>query len=151
MAGAWLQRTNLWPERTNLRTGSERLRGVANDRAGSSIDRALNFKEIEGWQRRTNVWRRVTNPARTAKRLRNRTANDGYSNEKRCAQCHGKLGLGVRSRNVWNARWWVHVRYCSTHCEAFMSWSDTTPASNVSARIHTSQRSAELTEYPCGP
>src|SRR5262249_30806679 len=37
---------------------------------------------------------------------------------KRCAQCHGKLGLGVRSRNVWNGRWWVHVRYCSTHCEA---------------------------------
>ena len=37
---------------------------------------------------------------------------------KRCAQCHGKLGLGVRSRNVWNGRWWVHVVYCSTHCEA---------------------------------
>jgi hypothetical protein len=31
-ARAWLQRTNLWRERTNLRTGSERLRGVANDR-----------------------------------------------------------------------------------------------------------------------
>src|SRR5262249_41549678 len=30
---------------------------------------------------------------------------------KRCAQCHGKLGLGVRSRNLWNG-------YCSTHCEA---------------------------------
>jgi hypothetical protein len=28
---------------------------------------------------------------------------------KRCAQCHGKLGLGVSSRNVWNGRWWVHV------------------------------------------
>jgi hypothetical protein len=37
---------------------------------------------------------------------------------KRCAQCHGKLGLGVRSRNLWNGRWWIHVRYCSTHCEA---------------------------------
>jgi hypothetical protein len=37
---------------------------------------------------------------------------------KRCAQCHGKLGLGVRSGNLWNGRWWVHVRYCSTHCEA---------------------------------
>src|SRR5262249_47838468 len=35
------------------------------------------------------------------------------------AQCHGKLGLGVRSRNVWNGRWWVPVLYCSTHCEAF--------------------------------
>jgi hypothetical protein len=31
-ARAWLQRTNLWRERTNLRTGSQRLRGVANDR-----------------------------------------------------------------------------------------------------------------------
>jgi hypothetical protein len=37
---------------------------------------------------------------------------------KRCAQCHGKLGLGVRSRNLWSGRWWIHVRYCSTHCEA---------------------------------
>ncbi len=37
---------------------------------------------------------------------------------KRCAQCHGKLGLGVRSRILWNGRWWIHVRYCSTHCEA---------------------------------
>jgi hypothetical protein len=37
---------------------------------------------------------------------------------KRCAQCHGKLGLGVRFRNLWNGRWWSHVRYCSTHCEA---------------------------------
>ena len=50
---------------------------------------------------------------------------------KRCAQCHGKLGLGVRSRNGWNGRWWVHVRYCSTHCGPFMSWSDMTPAPNV--------------------
>ena len=37
---------------------------------------------------------------------------------KRCAQCIGKLGLGVRSRKVWNGRWWVLVRYCSAHCEA---------------------------------
>jgi hypothetical protein len=37
---------------------------------------------------------------------------------KRCSQCRGKLGLGVRFRNVWNGRWWVHVRFCSTHCEA---------------------------------
>jgi hypothetical protein len=36
----------------------------------------------------------------------------------RCAQCRGKLGLGVRSRNLWNGRWWIHVRFCSTHCEA---------------------------------
>jgi hypothetical protein len=37
---------------------------------------------------------------------------------KRCAQCHGKLGLGVRARKVWSGHWWVHVRYCSAHCEA---------------------------------
>jgi hypothetical protein len=37
---------------------------------------------------------------------------------KRCTQCHGKLGLGVRFRNLWNGHWWIHVRYCSTHCEA---------------------------------
>src|SRR5215510_2970089 len=27
---------------------------------------------------------------------------------KRCAQCHGKLGLGLRSRSLWNGRWWIH-------------------------------------------
>jgi hypothetical protein len=37
---------------------------------------------------------------------------------KRCAECQGKLGLGVRYRKVWNGRWGVHVRYCSAHCEA---------------------------------
>ena len=37
---------------------------------------------------------------------------------KQCAQCHGKLGLGVRSRNLWSGHWWVHVRFCSIHCEA---------------------------------
>jgi hypothetical protein len=37
---------------------------------------------------------------------------------KRCAQCQGKLGLGVRSRKVWKGHWRVHVRYCSAHCEA---------------------------------
>ena len=36
---------------------------------------------------------------------------------KRCAQCHGKLGLGVRSRNFWNGRWWAHTRFCSAPCE----------------------------------
>ena len=35
---------------------------------------------------------------------------------KRCAQCHRKLGLGVRSRNFWDGRW-VHTRFCSAHCE----------------------------------
>ena len=36
---------------------------------------------------------------------------------KRCAQCHGRLGLGVRFRNIWNGRWWVHLSFCSTQCE----------------------------------
>jgi hypothetical protein len=36
---------------------------------------------------------------------------------KRCPQCHRRLGLGVRCRNLWNGRWWVHTRFCSTHCE----------------------------------
>jgi len=34
------------------------------------------------------------------------------------SQCLRSLVLGVRSRNMWNGRWWVRVRYCSTHCEA---------------------------------
>jgi hypothetical protein len=36
---------------------------------------------------------------------------------KRCALCHGKLGLGIRSRNLWNGRWWAHTRFCSARCE----------------------------------
>src|SRR5215468_1512025 len=36
---------------------------------------------------------------------------------KRCALCHGRLGLGTRFRNIWNGRWWVHVRFCSVRCE----------------------------------
>src|SRR6516225_3093247 len=36
------------------------------------------------WQRRTNAWRKATNRWAGAKRLRNRTANDGYSDEKMC-------------------------------------------------------------------
>lgn len=34
-----------------------------------------------------------------------------------CAQCQGRLGLGVRSRNLWNGRWWIHIRFCSSRCE----------------------------------
>jgi hypothetical protein len=37
---------------------------------------------------------------------------------KTCAQCHGRLGLGLRSRNVWTGQWWVHLRFCSSRCEA---------------------------------
>src|SRR5262245_22384072 len=36
---------------------------------------------------------------------------------KRCALCHGRLGLGARFRNIWNGRWWAHVRFCSVRCE----------------------------------
>jgi hypothetical protein len=32
-------------------------------------------------------------------------------------RCHRKLGLGTRFRNIWNGRWWVHVRFCSIRCE----------------------------------
>ena len=70
------------------------------------------------WRRGANIWREVTNPWNGSKRPRNRTVNEKGIAMKRCAQCHGPLGLGVRSRNVWNGRWWDHVRYCSTHCEA---------------------------------
>src|SRR5258706_337958 len=36
----------------------------------------------------------------------------------RCAQCYGKLGLGVKFRNLWNGDWWEHFRFCSGKCEA---------------------------------
>ena len=37
---------------------------------------------------------------------------------KTCRPMSGKTGLGVRSRNLWTGHWWVHVRFCSTSCEA---------------------------------
>lgn len=42
----------------------------------------------------------------------------GRAQRKACAQCSGKLGLGTRFRNLWDGRWWVHLRFCSVHCEA---------------------------------
>jgi hypothetical protein len=36
---------------------------------------------------------------------------------KTCVQCQGKLGLGIRARNLWNGRWWSHVYFCSARCE----------------------------------
>jgi hypothetical protein len=37
---------------------------------------------------------------------------------KTCARCDRAMGLGVRTRNFWNGRWWVHLRFCSAQCEA---------------------------------
>ena len=65
---------------------------------------------------------------------------------KRCAQCHGKLGLGVRFRNVWNGRWWVHVRYCSTHCEALHELERYNAAPNVGRHIIARSSPQKLTE-----
>ena len=42
---------------------------------------------------------------------------------KRCAHCQGKLGLGVRFRNLWNGSWWHHLRFCSRRCEDSFSIS----------------------------
>jgi len=44
---------------------------------------------------------------------------------KRCAQCHGKLGLGVRSRNLWNGRWWA-LASARLVAKVNTSWSVTT-------------------------
>jgi hypothetical protein len=37
--------------------------------------------------------------------------------KKRCANCSGRLGLGMTFRNLWNGRWWVHLRLCSAICQ----------------------------------
>jgi hypothetical protein len=42
----------------------------------------------------------------------------GKAAMERCALCHGKLGLGTRFGNIWNGRWWIHVRFCSVRCES---------------------------------
>ena len=67
---------------------------------------------------------------------------------KRCARGHGKLGLGVRSRNVWNRRWWVRVLYCSTHCESphELERYDARAKSETDAKA-TKQRNTEHIEH----
>jgi hypothetical protein len=37
--------------------------------------------------------------------------------KKRCTQCGGKLGLGIRFRNLWKRGGWIHLRFCSSLCE----------------------------------
>jgi hypothetical protein len=37
--------------------------------------------------------------------------------KRRCTQCSGRLGLGIRFRNLWNGTWWTHLRFCSAYCE----------------------------------
>ena len=54
--------------------------------------------------------------------------------------------MSRKTRNVWNGRWWVHVRYCSTHCEALHELERYNARQTWLARIHTWQQSAELTE-----
>jgi len=38
--------------------------------------------------------------------------------KKVCAQCGGKLPLGVRFTNRWIKDGWKHLRFCSAYCEA---------------------------------
>ena len=54
---------------------------------------------------------------------------NGYSDEKDVPNVT-ENSVGVRSRKVWNRRWWVHVRYRRI-VRPFMSWNDTTPAPTV--------------------
>jgi hypothetical protein len=90
-------------------------RGMSSAR--NIIETVFRFDEtifgVELWtpvfKQETNGWRCCNDAAIQAMRCRAM---------KRCAQCHGRLGLGVRSRNLWDGRWWVHVRFCSIHCEA---------------------------------
>ena len=49
---------------------------------------------------------------------------------KRCALCHGKLGLGVRYRNLWNGRWWVHPDFVP-----LSAWSNTTARPNLTGSL----------------
>ena len=35
----------------------------------------------------------------------------------RCNECGGKLGLGIRFRNLWDGFRWFHLRFCSARCE----------------------------------
>src|SRR5262249_6474779 len=89
-------------------------RGLASPPAESS---ARNTIETVFCLRRNHISASALNA--TSQQMTNgRRMAEKEQAMKRCAQCRGQLGLGVRSRNLWNGRWWIHVRYCSTYCEA---------------------------------
>src|SRR5262249_27615324 len=48
---------------------------------------------------------------------------------KRCAQCHGKLGLGVRSRNLWRGAWGFPVLFSPPHAKLFKKPDNRQPTS----------------------
>jgi hypothetical protein len=49
---------------------------------------------------------------------------------------------------VWNGRWWIHVRYCSAHCEALheLERSDAQAKSEADVKA-TKQRKTEYIEH----
>jgi hypothetical protein len=102
-----------------LRVGHLRIRGRRGDGhrywLAKSKGLTAGAEPVDGHQEQ--IFGAKQQALATGQRLRNRGPNEDIA-MKRCAQCHGKLGLGVRYRNVWNGRWWVHLRYCSAHCEA---------------------------------
>src|SRR5262245_10191467 len=66
-------------------------------------------------------------------------------NMKRYSLCHGKLGLGVRFRNIWNGTWWVHVRFCSVRCGAIYQDTQNNAATHTAGTpsLLTALRGAE--------
>ena len=50
-----------------------------------------------------------------------------------------KAGIGTRFRNIWNGRWWVHVRFCSVRCEGIYEVKQ-----NDAANWHTFPRSGNI-------
>src|SRR5262244_1637910 len=61
--------------------------------------------------------KRCKSSNRSALDYSSKHAPKGKAAMKRCALCHGRLGLGARFRNICNGRWWVRVRFCSVRCE----------------------------------
>lgn len=67
----------------------------------------------------------------------------------RCALCHGKLGLGVRYRKLWNGRWWVHTRFCSAHCVERYNANTKLHWFTSSARLRSAQTGWGLRDHSC--
>jgi|tagenome__1003787_1003787.scaffolds.fasta_scaffold20871036_2 hypothetical protein len=80
-------------------------------------DSASPVQRLDGWCTATPGG---TSPGVFLFAVRNgdmRQETFGEAIVKRCAHCQGKLGLGVRFRNLWNGSWWHHLRFCSRRCE----------------------------------
>jgi hypothetical protein len=69
------------------------------------VQRASKFDFVINLKNRQDNWYRYSHYAARPRRRGDRMTRREF------------MVLGARFRNIWNGRWWVHVRFCSVRCE----------------------------------